>query len=325
VFAAEACHVEGMVLAGIGRDDDAVDAFEEAVDLAEKAGAASGVAASRLELGPALARLGHDEEAVRTIEQARVGLVEADDAVGLARAAWALAGVHRQHGRYEEALGELGSAAEQFEAVGVVPAMAQARLEGAGVLDALAHLVEPADPTRLNESLIWAEQAIAGFEAHGDPRFVAVARRAWGTTAAFAGRPDGLKVIDEARQALLAADATWEVAECDAAAARVLGYEGQYEPGIERAAAALDTFQRVGDGVNAIGVALLLGQLLVDSGQPEAGIGVFEQTVDLSDEQGLPALAAAAHGALAGLFDSLGRPAEAAPHRAAAEAFFAAP
>ncbi|MCU1356626.1 MAG: hypothetical protein JWM89_2044, partial [Acidimicrobiales bacterium] len=89
-FTAEALHLEGLTLTALGRDDDAVDAFEAAVEAGEAAGLDAGVAATRLELGPALARLGHDEEATRCLDAAREQMTAAGDGVGAARASYAL-------------------------------------------------------------------------------------------------------------------------------------------------------------------------------------------------------------------------------------------
>ncbi|MCU1453542.1 MAG: hypothetical protein JWN46_1688 [Acidimicrobiales bacterium] len=318
-FQAEALHLEGLVLASLGRDDDAIDAFEEAVEVGEAAGLDAGVALTRLELGPALARLGHDDEAVRCLDAAREQLTELADGLGLARAAYSLAGVHREHGRPAEALDELRAAATLFEDLGLGAATGQVRLDGGALLDALAHQTEPTDVALVHEALGWFDQAIAAFETDDDPRFVAIARRAWGTTAGFADHADGLDAIESARGVLSEHHADWEVAECDAAAARVLGHLRRFEEGAAKGAAAVAGFEAAGDPVAGAATSLLLGQLLADGGQGDAALDVLGQVATAGADLGIAPLAGAAHAALAGVLDGLGRPEEAAPHQAAAQ------
>jgi len=322
-FAAEAHHLAGVCLALTGEDDDAVDHLEAAIELAERTGNTSGAAASRLELGPALARLGHDEGAVAEIEAGRAGMAEVGDAAGAARASYALGLLHRERGRPDDALSQLNVAAELFDQVEMRGAAAQARLDGGTLRDVMAHQVEPVDTAGVAEARSLMEQAIAGFEAEGDERFVALARRAWGTSTGFAGGEDGLVAIDDAREVLARHEVPWEVAECDAAAARVLGHAGRFEEGAQRAGAAVEGFQEAGDAMATGGAALLLGQLLADGGQLEAAESIFEQTVALGTQVDVPALAGRAHVALGAILAATGRDEEAETHRQAAERLLA--
>ena len=317
-FAAEAHHLAGVCLALLGEDDDAVDQLEEAIAAAERADNTAGVAMSRLELGPALARLGHDETAVVELEAGRAGMAELGDAVGAARASYALGLLHRDRDRPDVALQQLGVAAELFEQVGMRGAAAQACLDAGVLRDVIAHRADPIDEAGIAEALSLLERAVEGYQAEGDERFVAVARRAWGAAAGFAGRDDGLEAIEEARDVLERADAPWEVAECDAAAARVLGHAGRYEEGAQRAGAAVEGFQTTGDPMATGGAALLLGRLLVDGGQLDLAESIFEQTVTLGTEVEVDALAGRAHAALAEIYDATGREDEANTHRQAA-------
>lgn len=306
--AAEAAHLEALVASASGDDGAAVELLSTAIEGAQRADLSDGAAASHLERGIALDRLGRFTEAEADFAAAATALHEGGDAAGAARAIYGMAVTRRSRGDLVAAVETFNVTAEAFDAAGFAGAAAQARLDGAGVLEQLG---------RVDEALGWLERAGQGFVAEEEPVHVAVAVRAWGAAAGFAGRPEGLAAVAEARGVFAAHGVAWEVAECDDVAARLLGSVGRPAEAVPLAASAVEGFDAVGDAVAASSAGILLGRVLAESGRLEEAVGELERAIARAADAGIDPLAAQAHGSLADVLDAVGRGDEAPAHREA--------
>lgn len=313
--AAEAIHLEALVLSATGEPDQALSRLGEAIGVAQRAGMDGGEGVSRLERAMVLGRLGRLDEAEAEFARAGDALVRAGDGLGAAQATYGLGSTRRAAGDPDGALESFTSAVEAFGELGAPGAQAQVLFDGGGLLAQLG---------RTDEALTWFDQAAAGFAADGEPLHVALVRRTWGATAGFASRPDGLDALSEARAVFAEHGATWDVAECDGMTAQVLAALGRHDDAVAAADASLAGFRSVGDGIAAVVAETMLGQLLAGGGRMGEAVAHLERAISGAVEEGAEPLAGPAHEALAGVLDDLGRAPEATLHRAAAQRLAAA-
>ncbi len=308
--AAEAVHLEALVLAAMGQDELAIDRFREAIAVAVRAGMDGGEGTSRLEMALVLAQVGQLEASAAEFELAAAALGRAGDTVGAARAAYGLGTARRQLGDLQGALGAFSDAAASFAASGVPGAQAQALFDGGAVL---------AQMGRTDDALGRLDQAAAGFAVDGEPLHRALVRRAWGAIAGFASRPEGLAALSEARATFAEEGAAWDVAECDAVTARVLGSLGRPVEALVTAEAAAAGFRALDDPVAEVAAETMVGRLLAETGMADDAIGHLQSAIAGAVASGAEPLAAQAHEALAEVLEALDRGAEAAVHRDAAQ------
>ena len=99
--AAEALHLDALVLAATDQAEPAIDRFHEAIELAASVGLTGGEGTSRLELAMVLGRLARLDEAETEFELAADMLTKAGDEMGAAHAVYGLATARRELGDLE--------------------------------------------------------------------------------------------------------------------------------------------------------------------------------------------------------------------------------
>jgi len=307
--AAEAIHYEALVLAATEQDDAATERFQDAIALAERLGMSSGEGTSRLELAGLFGRLGRLDEAAAQFTSARDALARAGDDFGVAHATYGLGTAQREAGDLDQALGTFAAAVESFASMEAAGAHAQALLDGGTVLAQLG---------RVDDALAWMEQAATGFAIDGEPLHVALVRRAWGATAGFAARPEGLDALAEGRAVFAEHGATWDVAECDLLSAQILVLLGRPDEAVVAGAAAVAGFRAVDDPMTLLMAETVHGRVLADAGRADDAVSHLERAIASAVSLGAESLAAPAHDVLADILEALGQDAEAKAHRAAA-------
>lgn len=307
--AAEAMHLEALVLAATDEEAAAVDCFEGAIEIAMRAGMAVGEGTGRLELAVVLGRLGRLDESAAQFELARDALAGAGDELGAAHATFGLASTRREAGDLSAALDTFTTAAESFAAAGAVGAQGQSLFDAGAVLAQLG---------RLDDALASLDQAAAAFAADGEPLHVASVRRAWGATAGFASRPEGLDALAEARSIFVAQEATWDVADCDGMLSQVLESFGRHEEAVGAGEASVAGFRSVQDRVAVVAAETVLGRALAGAGRAVDAVRHLQLAITSAVDEGVESMAAPAHEALADVYEALARPADAALHHDAA-------
>jgi len=305
---AHACLLHGVSLRQLGRADEAVEAFDEALDqpcppavrravARHRAGVLAGtpraaeaiaplveevaaltaegdrdtVAYVQHELAIAYLNAGDPLDAAQLAEEALAAFEAAGDDQALATRDLLVA-VYEALAEHDAVLAQLAALAEAVRARGDHASLARASERTAETLDKLDR-----DATAAAH---FAEAAAAHAEA-GFPVDAARARRRHMTSLLWAGQvPAALAALAEADAALPDdPDAGWERAMLDYDAARVLDQAERPAEAVDRAGRAVTGFRAVGAATQTAWSGLRHGQLLAAAGRPAEAAGVLRQAL----------------------------------------------
>ncbi len=286
---------------------DASARFRRAAELTDDPAARIAI---RYRLAQALLRAQAPEDAVDTAME----VLEAEEAAEAPAASRAdtlvlIARALEAAGEAGRAVGAWAYAAELFEE-GDLPAGAASALVYRAKLLLRFGDVETADGDAVTA-------LTAAREQDDEPFLLADALHALAQVRAAQGDAEAFALFDEAAGVAAAHEADWLVADIDDSRARAHAGRGETDRAVACALQAADRFAAAGDAASGAGAELLAARVLAGDGRAEEAAAIYR---GILDREGLPAQLVAVAALEAGdVFESLGRPAEAAEARAVAE------
>ncbi|MEH3089285.1 MAG: hypothetical protein PGN24_06670 [Microbacterium arborescens] len=139
------------------------------------------------------------------------------------------------------------------------------------------------------------------------------ARHAEGQVRTARNEEEALAVFDEAREIATSLGAAWLVADITDSRARALVVLGRADESIATALQAADAFAEVGDAGSAGAAELFAARVLTQNERAADAVPLYRSIIERAAE--IPPLLQVAAGELGDVFESLGRPAEAAEVR----------